>query len=98
MERWLAVIWEYLGFRPMVLSARGPRIVCIPSSDPEMCGVVQRLYESIPWVTPDRLQAALREIYPQAVVRRRELSDDRCQPGTCSATVERPLTAATWGR
>jgi len=39
-----------------------------------MCGVVQRLVSSIPWVTPDRLQSGLREIYPNAIVRRRELA------------------------
>ena len=55
---------------------RGPRIVCIPSTDPDMCGVVERIYQSIGWVTPDRLQAALHEIYPRAIVRRRELSDE----------------------
>ena len=55
---------------------RGPRIVCIPSTDPDLCGVVERIYQSIEWVTPDRLQAALREIYPRAIVRRRELSDE----------------------
>ena len=55
---------------------RGPRIVCIPSTDPEMCGVVARLYTSIAWVTPDRLEAALRQIYPRALVRRRELSGE----------------------
>ena len=54
----------------------GLRIICIPSTDPEMCGVVERLYKSISWVTPDRLEAALRETYPHAVVRRRELSGD----------------------
>jgi hypothetical protein len=51
----------------------GLRIVCIPSIDPELCGVVQRLYNSIRWVTPDRLEDALRELYPRVVVRRREL-------------------------
>lgn len=55
---------------------RGPRIICIPSSDPEMCRVVERIYKSIPWVTPDRLQSALREVYPNVLVRRRELSDE----------------------
>ena len=55
---------------------RGPRLVCIPSTDHEMCDVVRRAYSSIPWVTPDRLQAALRAVYPTAVVRRRELSGE----------------------
>jgi hypothetical protein len=41
-----------------------------------MCDVVRRAYTSIPWVTPDRLQAAVREVYPTAVVRRRELSGE----------------------
>ena len=52
----------------------GLRIVCIPSTDPEMCRVVQRVYSTIRWVTPERLQEALREFYPRAIVRRRELS------------------------
>jgi hypothetical protein len=55
---------------------RGPRIVCIPSSDPEMCGVVAGIYKSIPWITPEKLQAALRQVYPKALVRRRELSGE----------------------
>ena len=55
---------------------RGPRIVCIPSADHEMCDVVRRVYTSSPQVTPGRLQAALRAIYPTAVVRRRELSGE----------------------
>jgi hypothetical protein len=54
----------------------GLRIVCIPSTDPDMCGVVQRLYDSIRWVTPDRLENALREVYPRAVVRRRDLAGE----------------------
>jgi hypothetical protein len=54
----------------------GLRIVCIPSIDPELCGVVQRLYDSIRWVTPDSLEDALREVYPRAVVRRRELAGE----------------------
>ena len=54
----------------------GLRIICIPSTDAEICGVVERLYKSISWVTPDRLEAALRDIYPNAVVRRRERSGD----------------------
>jgi hypothetical protein len=54
----------------------GLRIVCIPSSDPEICSVVQRLFKAIRWVTPERLQDALREVYPTAVVRRRELSGE----------------------
>lgn len=41
-----------------------------------MCSVVERVYKSIPWVTPERLQSALREIYPKALVRRRELSGE----------------------
>ena len=60
----------------MVDFEAGPRIVCIPSSDAEMCAVVQCIYRSIRWVTPDRLQSALRDIYPDALVRRRELSGE----------------------
>ena len=55
---------------------RGPRIVCIPSTDPEMREVVKHLYTSIPWVTPDKLQAALCDRYPGAVVRRVLLSSE----------------------
>lgn len=64
---------EHLG---MLDLERGPRIVCIPSTDPDMCGVVERLFKSIEWVTPERLEAALREVYPKAIVRRRELSNE----------------------
>ena len=56
--------------------AAEPRLVCIPSGDPDMCGVVEHMYMSIPWVTPERLQAALRDIYPDVVVRRRELEGE----------------------
>ena len=52
------------------------RIVCIPATDAELCGVVQRLYDSIRSVTPGRLQDALREAYPRAVVGRLELPDE----------------------
>jgi hypothetical protein len=38
--------------------------------------VVQRLYNSIRSVTPGRLEGALREVYPQAVVRRLEIQDE----------------------
>lgn len=62
--------------RGMIDLDPGLRIVCIPSDDPNMCGVVEQLYRSMSWVTPDRLQAALREVYPTAVVRRRELSGE----------------------
>jgi hypothetical protein len=51
-------------------------IVCIPSTDAELCGVVRRLYHSIRSVTPGRLEDALRELYPQAIVRRLEVPEE----------------------
>jgi hypothetical protein len=54
----------------------GLTIVCMPSTDAELCGVVRRLYNSIPSVTPARLQDALREVYPHAVVGRLELPEE----------------------
>jgi hypothetical protein len=51
-------------------------IVCIPSTDAELCAEVQRLYSSIRSVTPGRLQDSLREVYPQVIVRRVEIPDE----------------------
>ena len=47
-------------------------IVCIPSSDPDLVAIVHSAFESISWVTPEKLELALRETYPKALVRRVE--------------------------
>jgi hypothetical protein len=73
----------------------------MPSTDAELCGVVQRLYHSIRSVTPGRLQDALREVYPQAVVGRLEIPDEPMPMWLSTATVttrRKPATSSHLGR
>jgi hypothetical protein len=54
---------------------RPPTLIVNPRHDPEFVALVTHLVEGDHWA-PERLQAALRERYPQARVHRRELSGE----------------------
>jgi uncharacterized iron-regulated membrane protein len=53
----------------------GPALIINPAGDDEFVGHVRQ--EARDASTPDELQSRLRERYPQAVVRQRDLSDER---------------------
>jgi hypothetical protein len=53
----------------------GPVLIINPIGDDEFAGFVRKHARDAS--TPDELQSRLRERYPQAVVRQRDLSDER---------------------
>lgn len=58
---------------------RAPLVVCIPSSDAAFRAAVAAVLDRREHLSPVELEAAVRLVYPAAIVRRRDLSAERTE-------------------